>query len=67
MATGIVKFFKTDKGYGFITPKDGGKDVFVHVTGCTEEIREKDEVEFEIEQGKKGPEAANVRRIAVNA
>lgn len=66
MATGKVKFFKTDKGFGFITPKDGGKDVFVHVTGLQEEIRENDEVEFETEEGRKGPNAINVRRL-VNA
>lgn len=65
--TGKVKFFKEEKGFGFITPQGGGKDVFVHITGCTEEIRENDEVEFETEEGKKGINAINVRRIAVNA
>lgn len=67
MATGKVKFFKNDKGFGFITPEGGGKDVFVHITGCADEIRENDDVEYEIEEGKKGPNAVNVRRISVNA
>lgn len=67
MATGIVKFFKTDKAYGFITPTGGGNDVFVHITGCTEEIRENDEVEYDVEEGKRGPNAVNVRRISVEA
>lgn len=66
MATGIVKFFKEENGYGFITPKQGGKDVFVHVSKVTEPITKDDEVEFDVEEGKKGPEAVNVRRM-VNA
>lgn len=66
MATGIVKFFKKDKGFGFIKDKETGKEIFVHVTGTTEEIRENDEVEFDTEEGKKGLNAVNVRRL-VNA
>lgn len=66
MATGKVKFFREEKGFGFITPQGGGKDVFVHVSGCEDEIRENDEVEFNVEEGKKGPNAVNVRRT-VNA
>ena len=61
MQKGIVKFFRGEKGYGFITPEGGGKDVFVHVTGCEDEIRENDQVEFDVEEGKKGPNAVRVR------
>ena len=67
MATGKVKFFKEDKGFGFIQDSQTGKDVFVHVTGLTEQIVKDDEVEFDTEQGKKGINAINVRKISVNA
>ena len=66
MAIGIVKFYKSDKGFGFIKDKETGKEVFVHATGLTETIRQNDEVEFDVEEGKKGPQAVNVR-LAVNA
>jgi CspA family cold shock protein len=62
MATGTVKFFNEAKGFGFITPDQGGKEVFVHVTGLQDEIREGDEVAYEVEDGKKGPSAVNVKR-----
>ena len=62
MQQGTVKFFNEAKGFGFITPDGGGKDVFVHTSGCLDQIREGDSVTFEIVQGKKGPEAQNVRR-----
>jgi len=61
MATGTVKFFNESKGFGFITPSNGGKDIFVHVTALSGQIREGDEVTFEIEEGKKGPGAVNVK------
>jgi CspA family cold shock protein len=64
MQTGTVKFFNTDKGFGFITPDAGGKDVFVHANdsrGCV--LNEGTKVEFEIVQGKKGPQASNVKVI----
>jgi CspA family cold shock protein len=60
MATGTVKFNET-KGFGFITPDQGGKEVFVHVTGLQDEIREGDAVTYEVEDGKKGPSAVNGR------
>ena len=63
MQTGTVKFFNELKGYGFITPADSDKDVFVHVSGLIDEIRENDKVQFEIEQGKKGLNAVNVEVI----
>ena len=62
MQKGIVKFFNESKGFGFIKSHDTGEDVFVHVTGTKEEIRENDEVLFEVEQGKKGLSAVNVKK-----
>jgi len=61
MATGTVKFFNESKGFGFITPTSGGKEVFVHVTGLIDQIRENDEVNYDVEEGKKGPSAVNVK------
>lgn len=57
---GTVKFFNDAKGFGFITPEDGGKDVFVHVNGLNDDIREGDKVSFDVEEGRKGPNAVNV-------
>jgi CspA family cold shock protein len=61
MQTGTVKFFNESKGFGFITPSNGGSELFVHVTGLMDNIRENDNVEFDVEQGKKGPNAVNVK------
>ena len=62
--TGTVKWFNQDKGYGFITPADGGKDVFVHFRAIQGDgfktLAEGQQVSFEVEQGQKGPQAANV-------
>lgn len=63
MSKGTVKFFNDTKGFGFITEEGANKEHFVHVTGLIDEIREGDEVEFELEQGKKGLNAVNVRVI----
>jgi len=63
MQEGVVKFFNETKGFGFITPIGGGDDVFVHVSGLIDQIREKDDVSFEIAKGKKGPNAVNVKLI----
>jgi len=61
MNKGTVKFFNESKGFGFITPDDGGKDVFVHVSGLNGvQIAEGDKVSYEIEEGPKGLNAANV-------
>ncbi len=60
MSTGTVKFFNEGKGFGFITPDDGGKDVFVHVNGLQDSIQEGDSVSFEVVEGRKGLNAVNV-------
>lgn len=60
---GTVKFFNEAKGFGFITPSDSKADIFVHVSGLIDEIRENDEVEYEEEKGRKGMNAVNVKRI----
>lgn len=63
METGKVKFFNNDKGFGFITPDDGGDDLFVHKTGLIDRIREEDTVSFNRIQGQKGVNAADVKLI----
>jgi cold shock protein len=63
MQEGIVKFFNESKGFGFITDANGGEDIFVHVTGLVDEVRENDKVSFNLEKGKKGLMAVNVKRI----
>ena len=60
MKTGTVKFFNETKGFGFIQ-EDGGNDIFVHVTGLIDEIRQNDKVTFEVETGRKGENAVNVK------
>jgi CspA family cold shock protein len=68
MATGTVKWFNDAKGYGFIQPDGGGKDVFVHHKSITgdgfKSLTEGAKVEFEIQEGQKGPEAANVSQTS---
>jgi cold shock protein len=62
MPNGTVKFFNTAKGFGFITPDDGGKDVFVHANDLGgAQITEGSKVQFEVVQGKKGPQASGVK------
>lgn len=62
MNKGKVKFFNQAKGFGFIITEGSGQEVFVHVTGLTEEIRENDVVTFDIQDGRKGPNAVNVKK-----
>ena len=61
MSNGTVKFFNNAKGFGFITPEDGDKDVFVHINGCEDEINEGDKVSYDVEEGPKGLNAVNVK------
>jgi CspA family cold shock protein len=63
MKEGTVKFFNTEKGFGFIKPADSSEDIFVHHSGLISEIRENDRVRFEVEQGRKGLNAVNVELI----
>jgi CspA family cold shock protein len=65
VATGTVKWFNPEKGYGFITPEDGSADVFVHFSAIEgtgyRNLEEGQRVEFDVTQGQKGPQASNVR------
>ncbi len=61
--TGTVKFFNETKGFGFIKPADSSEDIFVHSSGLIDKIRENDKVEYEVERGKKGLNAVNVKVI----
>jgi CspA family cold shock protein len=64
MQTGTVKFFNEAKGFGFIKADDEAKEYFVHATGLKEKVRENDKVQFDVEEGKKGPMAVNVTKSA---
>lgn len=61
MQSGTVKFFNEIKGFGFIKTNTSNEDIFVHVSGLVDEIKENDQVTFEVEQGKKGLNAVNVQ------
>jgi len=67
MTVGTVKWFNADKGFGFITPDGGGADVFAHFSAISSSgfrsLEENQRVEFEVTQGAKGPQAANIRPV----
>jgi CspA family cold shock protein len=67
MATGTVKWFNADKGFGFISQDGGGPDVFAHYSAIAADgyrsLDENQRVEFDIQQGQKGPQAANIRLV----
>ncbi len=63
MQTGTVKFFNESKGYGFIKDNDTNEEIFVHVTGLVDKIRENDTVSYEAREGKRGMSAVNVKKI----
>ena len=61
MKEGTVKFFNETKGFGFVKETSSGQEYFVHVSGLVDQIRENDEITFELKEGKKGLNAVNVR------
>jgi CspA family cold shock protein len=63
MNEGTIKFFNEAKGFGFITPDNGGADLFVHATGLNGQVRENDKVSYDVTDGQKGPTATNVNVI----
>lgn len=63
MNKGKVKFFNESKGFGFINDEASGKEYFVHVSGLIDEIREDDEVQYDLQEGKKGLNAVNVKLV----
>ena len=63
MSKGTVKFFNDSKGFGFITEEGSNTDHFVHISGLIDDIREGDEVEYDLQEGKKGFNAVNVKVI----
>jgi len=63
MQQGTVKFFNVEKGFGFIIPASGESDIFVHSSGLIDKIRENDTVEYDVEDGRKGLNAVNVKVI----
>lgn len=63
MSKGTVKFFNNSKGFGFITPDEGGKDVFVHINGTVDEITDGDKVSYDVEESPKGLNAINVKVV----
>ncbi len=63
MSKGTVKFFNVSKGFGFIKEDESGKEYFVHVSGLNDEIKENDAVTFDLQEGKKGLNAVNVKLV----
>ncbi|SOD13958.1 cold-shock protein [Pedobacter xixiisoli] len=63
MQQGTVKFFNETKGFGFITPANGGSEVFVHISGLIDQVQQNDQVTYEVENGKRGLNAVNVKVV----
>lgn len=63
MSNGTVKFFNESKGYGFIVDEETQNEIFVHVSGLTEQVQENDRVSYEMVEGRKGMNAVNVKKI----
>ncbi len=63
MKKGIVKFYNTEKGFGFITDEESKEDIFVHRSGLVDQINEMDHVTFETKQGQKGLNAIDVKQV----
>jgi cold shock protein len=63
MKTGTVKFFNVTKGFGFIKVDGSDQEIFVHVTGLIDQVRDEDKVSFEVSEGRKGLNAINVKKI----
>ena len=63
MSKGTVKFFNDSKGFGFIAPDDGSKDVFVHQSGLIDKITKGDKVSYDVEKSEKGLNAVNVKKV----
>ncbi|KXX71706.1 MULTISPECIES: cold-shock protein [unclassified Flammeovirga] len=61
MKQGTVKFFNATKGFGFIVDSETNNEIFVHISGCIDEIKENDQVQFEVEEGRRGLNAVNVQ------
>ena len=63
MQKGTIKFFNDSKGFGFIKPEDSSEDIFVHSSGLIDQVRENDQVKYDVERGKKGLNAVNVKVV----
>ncbi len=63
MSKGTVKFFNDSKGYGFVTEDETNKEYFLHVSGLIDEVKEGDAVEFELQEGRKGLNAVDVKKV----
>jgi len=63
MNTGTIKFFNNSKGYGFVKDNEDDKEYFIHVSGLIDDVKENDEVSFELQEGKKGLNAVNVKLV----
>ncbi|MBS9524910.1 cold shock domain-containing protein [Litoribacter ruber] len=63
MLTGTIKFYNDSKGFGFIIDDQSQSDIFVHATGLVDKIAQNDKVSFDLKEGKKGPNAINVKKV----